>query len=261
MGGGRGYPHRNPQGGRGVGWRASPPPQSQSAEGGGGGGGGESTTHLPPRPRPAQLEGHARERGHASQTSCPTFLNSRLPGGAAAERAPSVRSEERAASGAAAASPLRGPCARHPPRAMSEPREKKAPAASPPGGTGKGPAVVSLLFSLLSVGACFLLNAKTSRLEGRLVALEEELAAGRAWSPGEQLGAEPLLALLQPQVDGLLQEKLSEGLAKLRTARDVSSECRCPPGPPGRRGKAGRRGDPGPPVSTWMLLLIMSQQS
>ncbi|XP_077780719.1 collagen alpha-1(XXIII) chain-like isoform X1 [Podarcis muralis] len=113
---------------------------------------------------------------------------------------------------------------------MSEPREKKAPAASPPGGTGKGPAVVSLLFSLLSVGACFLLNAKTSRLEGRLVALEEELAAGRAWSPGEQLGAEPLLALLQPQVDGLLQEKLSEGLAKLRTARDVSSECRCPPG-------------------------------
>ncbi|CAI5766699.1 Hypothetical predicted protein [Podarcis lilfordi] len=103
---------------------------------------------------------------------------------------------------------------------MSEPREKKAPAASPPGGTGKGPAVVSLLFSLLSVGACFLLNAKTSRLEGRLVALEEELAAGRAWSPGEQLGAEPLLALLQPQVDGLLQEGSTVAYAKSSEPRE-----------------------------------------
>ncbi|XP_053150415.1 collagen alpha-1(XXIII) chain-like isoform X3 [Hemicordylus capensis] len=130
---------------------------------------------------------------------------------------------------------------------MSEPREKAAAAASPQGGcggAGRGPVILSLLFSLLSVGACFLLSAKTSTLQGRLVALEEELAS-RAWSPGDQLGAEPLLALLQPQVDEILQEKLGEGLAKLRTAREVPSECRCPPGPPGRRGKPGRRGEPG----------------
>ncbi|XP_053150416.1 collagen alpha-1(XXIII) chain-like isoform X4 [Hemicordylus capensis] len=114
---------------------------------------------------------------------------------------------------------------------MSEPREKAAAAASPQGGcggAGRGPVILSLLFSLLSVGACFLLSAKTSTLQGRLVALEEELAS-RAWSPGDQLGAEPLLALLQPQVDEILQEKLGEGLAKLRTAREVPSECRCPP--------------------------------
>ncbi|KAJ7316436.1 hypothetical protein JRQ81_002598, partial [Phrynocephalus forsythii] len=133
---------------------------------------------------------------------------------------------------------------------MSEPRERApaaaAAAASPPpppggcrcaGGVGRGPVVLALLFSLLSVGACFLLSAKTNKLQGRLVALEQELAS-RAGTPGEQLlqsppppplGAEPLLAVLQPQVDELLQEKLNEGLAKLRTAREVPSECRCPP--------------------------------
>ncbi|XP_015282519.1 PREDICTED: collagen alpha-1(XXIII) chain-like [Gekko japonicus] len=139
---------------------------------------------------------------------------------------------------------------------MSEPREQAAAAAaaaSPQGGcrcagggVGRAPAVLSLLFSLLSVGACFLLSARTSKLQGRLVALEGELAS-RAWSPGDQLDAEPWLALLQPQVDRVLQEKLGEGLAKLRTAREAPSECRCPPGPPGRRGKPGRRGEPGPP--------------
>ncbi|XP_063152531.1 collagen alpha-1(XXIII) chain-like [Candoia aspera] len=116
---------------------------------------------------------------------------------------------------------------------MSGPREKAPEAAPQSGGrcaagVGRGPVILSLLFSLLSVGACFLLSAKTSKLQGRLMALEEELAS-RAWSSGEQLAAEPLLAALQPQVDDLLQEKLSEGLAKLRTAREVPSECRCPP--------------------------------
>lgn len=90
---------------------------------------------------------------------------------------------------------------------MSEPRDQAA-AAAPQGGcggAGRGAVVLSLLFSLLSVGACFLLSAKTAKLQGRLVALEEELAS-RSWSPGAPLGAEPLLALLQPQVDELLQE-------------------------------------------------------
>ncbi|KAJ6667890.1 hypothetical protein lerEdw1_016211 [Lerista edwardsae] len=90
---------------------------------------------------------------------------------------------------------------------MSEPRDRAA--AAPQGGcggAGRGAVLLSLLFSLLSVGACFLLSAKTSKLQGRLMALEEELAS-RAWSPGAPLGAEPLLALLQPQVDELLQEK------------------------------------------------------
>lgn len=98
---------------------------------------------------------------------------------------------------------------------MSGPRGKAPEAAPQSGGrcawgaVGRGPVILSLLFSLLSVGACFLLSAKTSKLQGRLVALEEELAS-RAWSPGEQLAAEPLLAALQPQVDDLLREVRAE---------------------------------------------------
>uniref|UniRef100_A0ACB8EIK2 Uncharacterized protein n=1 Tax=Sphaerodactylus townsendi TaxID=933632 RepID=A0ACB8EIK2_9SAUR len=96
---------------------------------------------------------------------------------------------------------------------MSEPQEPAAAAASPQGsgcrcagGVGRAPTVLSLLLSLLSVGACFLLSARTAKLQGRLVALEGELAGGRPWSPGDPLAAEPLLALLQPQVDKVLQE-------------------------------------------------------
>ncbi|KAF7249286.1 Collagen alpha-1(XXV) chain [Varanus komodoensis] len=112
---------------------------------------------------------------------------------------------------------------------MSEPREKKAPAASPPGGcqcvggASRAPVILSLLFSLLSVGACFLLSAKTSKLQGRLVALEEELAS-RAWSPGDQLGAEPLLAVLQPQVDDLLQEVRGGGKRREKQAEGGAGE-------------------------------------
>ncbi|KAK9406519.1 collagen alpha-1XXIII chain-like [Crotalus adamanteus] len=155
---------------------------------------------------------------------------------------PNERSVSQGTAGTAA--PCGGEPERSPPRPaspharareMSSPRGKAPEAAPQSGGrcawgaVGRGPVILSLLFSLLSVGACFLLSAKTSKLQGRLVALEEELAS-RAWSPGEQLAAEPLLAALQPQVDDLLREKLNEGLAKLRTAREVPSECHCPPG-------------------------------
>ncbi|XP_067320902.1 collagen alpha-1(XXIII) chain-like [Anolis sagrei] len=130
---------------------------------------------------------------------------------------------------------------------MGEPREKPPAGGGGGGGGGVGRVSVglSLLFSLLSVGACLLLSAKTSRLQGRLLALEEEVVAGRR-DPGAEspLQGQPWLAALQPQVDELLREKLNEGLAKLRTARETPSECRCPPGPPGRRGKPGRRGEP-----------------
>lgn len=117
---------------------------------------------------------------------------------------------------------------------MSGPRGKAPEAAPQSGGpcawgaVGRGPVVLSLLFSLLSVGACFLLSAKTSKLQGRLVALEEELAS-RAWSPGEQLAAEPLLAALQPQVDDLLREvKAEKGGVEAKGTRAVGG---------GRRGR------------------------
>ncbi|XP_078509488.1 collagen alpha-1(XXIII) chain-like [Lissotriton helveticus] len=110
-----------------------------------------------------------------------------------------------------------------------------------------------LLLSGTALAGCLLLSARTAELQGRLSALEERGCRGSA--PGQEAPAawagalvagqeEALLALLQPRLDRLLQEKLGEGLAKMRTVREAP-ECNCPPGPPGKRGKVGRRGDPG----------------
>ncbi|XP_069057811.1 uncharacterized protein [Pleurodeles waltl] len=114
-----------------------------------------------------------------------------------------------------------------------------------------------LLLSGTALAGCLLLSARTAELQGRVSALEEQGCRGSvpgegapaAWAGG--LGTvqgsgqeEALLALLQPGLDRLLQEKLREGLAKMRTVREAP-ECNCPPGPPGKRGKVGRRGDPG----------------
>ncbi|XP_065411147.1 collagen alpha-1(XXIII) chain-like [Chrysemys picta bellii] len=137
------------------------------------------------------------------------------------------------------------------------PGERRLQAAAaatglPPAGArcagGGGSAALCLLLSLTSLGACLLLSAKTCELQGRVAALEERGSPG--WAAGAPLSPGPLLALLQPHMEQLFQEKLGEGLAKLRTVREAPSECVCPPGPPGRRGKPGRRGEPGPAVST-----------
>ncbi|XP_061208127.1 pro-resilin-like [Neopsephotus bourkii] len=82
---------------------------------------------------------------------------------------------------------------------------------------GTATSALCLLLSLTAVAVCLLLGAKTAELQGRLAALEER-------GPG------PLLDALQPRVEQLFREKLGEGLAKLRTAREAPSDCMCPPG-------------------------------
>ncbi|KAJ1127554.1 hypothetical protein NDU88_005953 [Pleurodeles waltl] len=98
-----------------------------------------------------------------------------------------------------------------------------------------------LLLSGTALAGCLLLSARTAELQGRVSALEEQGCRGSvpgegapaAWAGG--LGTvqgsgqeEALLALLQPGLDRLLQEKLREGLAKMRTVREAP-ECNCPP--------------------------------
>ncbi|KAJ7421980.1 hypothetical protein WISP_40044 [Willisornis vidua] len=85
---------------------------------------------------------------------------------------------------------------------------------------GTATSALCLLLSLTAVAVCLLLGAKTAELQGRLAALEERGAAGHG----------PLLDALQPRVEQLFREKLGEGLAKLRTAREAPSDCLCPPG-------------------------------
>ncbi|XP_042195977.1 collagen alpha-1(XXIII) chain [Callorhinchus milii] len=109
---------------------------------------------------------------------------------------------------------------------------------------GTLPTVICFMFSLTSMAFCLLLNFKTSGLQDRVRLLESQ--RGRVFVQGTP-DTPDLLAVLQRRLDHVLQERLNDGFAKLRTVREVPSGCLCPPGPPGKRGRAGRRGVPGPP--------------
>ncbi|XP_051506645.1 collagen alpha-1(XXIII) chain-like [Myxocyprinus asiaticus] len=98
---------------------------------------------------------------------------------------------------------------------------------------------------LISFGVCVLLYLKTSDLQSRVLSLEKDRDPRvSGWISLEQV--EPVF---WSRIDQILEEKLAARLPKIRTARDASHSCLCPPGSPGLRGKKGREGDPGPPVS------------
>ncbi|XP_052374205.1 collagen alpha-1(XXIII) chain-like [Oncorhynchus keta] len=110
------------------------------------------------------------------------------------------------------------------------------------------PTVVCFMLSLSSIAICLLMSFKTYQLENRLDALE--LEKNTVFNPPESAFTREdgtVLPALRSSIETLLQERLSEVMPKLRTARDVPQECSCPPGPPGKRGRMGRRGDPGAP--------------
>ncbi|XP_064811901.1 collagen alpha-1(XXV) chain-like [Oncorhynchus masou masou] len=107
------------------------------------------------------------------------------------------------------------------------------------------PTVVCFMLSLSSIAICLLMSFKTYQLENRLDVLE--LEKNTVFNPPESAFTREdgtVLPALRSSIETLLQERLSEVMPKLRTARDVPQECSCPPGPPGKRGRMGRRGDP-----------------
>ncbi|GCB71555.1 hypothetical protein scyTo_0005985 [Scyliorhinus torazame] len=104
------------------------------------------------------------------------------------------------------------------------------------------PTVISLLVSITSVVYCLLLNVKTAVLQDRVKLLEDQKGSISPQAIGEiSWDDATLLSVLQKRMDRL-QEELTDGVAKIRTVREATSECLCPPGPPGKRGKTGRRG-------------------
>ncbi|XP_051999321.1 collagen alpha-1(XXV) chain-like [Xyrauchen texanus] len=115
--------------------------------------------------------------------------------------------------------------------------------------------VIPFVFSLVSFAFCFLLSIQTSEIKDRVVDLEIGSGA-RTFSPFG-LSMDQFNSMVQERVDKLLSQRSYEHLARIRTARQASSDCNCPPGPPGKRGRRGRNGDPaitsssvftGPPV-------------
>ncbi|XP_069754634.1 collagen alpha-1(XXIII) chain-like isoform X5 [Narcine bancroftii] len=107
------------------------------------------------------------------------------------------------------------------------------------------PTLVSLLLSIASVGFCLLLTVKIAVLQDKVKLLENQK---RSISLQAARDNADLLFVLQKRIDQL-QEELSNTVGKIRTVREVTPECLCPPGPPGKRGRTGRRGAIGFPVS------------
>ncbi|XP_051579703.1 collagen alpha-1(XXV) chain-like isoform X2 [Myxocyprinus asiaticus] len=89
--------------------------------------------------------------------------------------------------------------------------------------------VIPFVFSLVSFAFCFLLSIQTSEIKGRVVDLEIGSGA-RILSPFHGLSMDQFNSMVQERVDKLLSQRSYEHMARIRTARQASSDCNCPPG-------------------------------
>lgn len=106
--------------------------------------------------------------------------------------------------------------------------------------------VFSSFCSVASVAFCIFLSISGADIKNRVVDLES--AKGEhTFTRAPGYSVEDFNSLIEERVDELLSQRSYENFVKIRTARQTSPECNCPPGPPGKRGRRGRNGDPGPP--------------
>ncbi|KAI2651214.1 Collagen alpha-1(XXV) chain [Labeo rohita] len=86
--------------------------------------------------------------------------------------------------------------------------------------------LVCFMLSASSVAVCLFMNVKTSHLERKIELLEMERLS--VIQPVHStLDAH---STLRDAIDKLVQERLKEGVSKIRTAREAAQECSCPPG-------------------------------
>ncbi|KAM6908932.1 collagen alpha-1(XXV) chain-like [Xenentodon cancila] len=103
--------------------------------------------------------------------------------------------------------------------------------------------IFSSLCSVASFAFCIYLGIDTAHIKNRVVDLESGTSEHTfIHDPGYSV--EDLNILIQQRVDELLSQHSYENFVKIRTARQASTECNCPPGPPGKRGRRGRDGEP-----------------
>ncbi|KTF92581.1 hypothetical protein cypCar_00026586, partial [Cyprinus carpio] len=85
--------------------------------------------------------------------------------------------------------------------------------------------LVCFMLSASSVAVCLFMNVKTSQLERKIELLEMERL-----SVIEPVHATlDANATLRDAIEKLVQERLKEGVSKIRTAREAAQECSCPP--------------------------------
>ncbi|GLD53670.1 collagen alpha-1(XXV) chain isoform X1 [Lates japonicus] len=90
------------------------------------------------------------------------------------------------------------------------------------------PNIISSLCSVASIAFCILLSINAADIKNRVVDLESgngERTFIRA--PGYSM--DDFNSLIQQRVDELLSQRSYENFVKIRTARQASPECNCPP--------------------------------
>ncbi|KAI4808720.1 hypothetical protein KUCAC02_000768 [Chaenocephalus aceratus] len=89
--------------------------------------------------------------------------------------------------------------------------------------------IISSLCSVASIAFCILLSINTADVKNRVVDLEsgnDEHTLIRA--PGYSM--DDFNSLIEQRVDDLFSQRSYEQFVKIRTARQASPECSCPPG-------------------------------
>ncbi|XP_072232265.1 collagen alpha-1(XXV) chain-like [Leuresthes tenuis] len=103
--------------------------------------------------------------------------------------------------------------------------------------------IISSLCSVASIAFCVHLSISTAHIKNRVVDLESG-TGDHTFIHGTGYSMDDFNSLVQERVDELLSQRSYESFVKIRTARQTSPECNCPPGPPGKRGRRGRDGEP-----------------
>ncbi|XP_038550488.1 collagen alpha-1(XXV) chain-like [Micropterus salmoides] len=89
--------------------------------------------------------------------------------------------------------------------------------------------IISSVCSVASIAFCIFLSMNTADIKNRVVDLESgngEHTFIRA--PGYSM--DDFNSLIEQRVDELLSQRSYEHFVKIRTAREASPECNCPPG-------------------------------
>ncbi|KAL7880152.1 hypothetical protein SRHO_G00024060 [Serrasalmus rhombeus] len=82
------------------------------------------------------------------------------------------------------------------------------------------------VLSAVSVAFCVLLGVQTNDVKNRMTDLE----SARLSYPLAALSTEQLNSVIRERVDELLAQRTYEQFSRIRTARQASPECNCPPG-------------------------------
>ncbi|MCI4377494.1 hypothetical protein PGIGA_G00204230 [Pangasianodon gigas] len=87
---------------------------------------------------------------------------------------------------------------------------------------------IPFVFSIASVAFCILLGIQSSDLKNRMLDLESSNGE-RLSHPFAEVSIDEFNSMVQERVDEVLAQHSYEHFARIRTAREVSPDCNCPP--------------------------------